>query len=332
MRVSVIIPTFIGGALLERCLAALALQTRLPDEVVVVVSNPEDTTVSDALRWPFPLRVRRMTRRAHYGAAVNAGMGAAGGDELIILNDDTRPRPQFLAALVAARQAGGLAIYQPRILLMASPERIDNVGHGLFFDGFNWARGREALDGAPYDADGTVGAVSGAAFLLPRAVLDAIGPFDTSLEAFGEDVDLSLRAVRQGFVLRYVPEARIEHALGSSYGRYGARKVYLVERNRVRVAVRSLPASALATLPLWTVLRWAGLTAAAASGRGWGARLGPAAQAAVLLGAADGLRFLPDALRKRRQDAAHWSRGELAMWGHLLQERVRARDLFRGQP
>jgi len=174
--------------------------------------------------------------------------------------------------------------------------------------------------------------VSGAAFLLPRAVVAAIGPFDSSLEAFGEDVDLSLRAVRRGFGLRYVPSARIEHALGSSYGRYGARKVYLVERNRVRVALRSLPATAVASMPLWTLLRWVTLSAAAAGGRGWGARLGPAAQLAVLAGAADGLRFLPDALAKRRRDAAHWERGERAMWAHLLRERVRARDLFRGQP
>lgn len=331
MGLSVIIPTYRGGALLAQCLGALAGQHRLPDEVVVVVSNPEDTTVSARQRWPYRLRVRRMSRRAHYGAAVNAGMGAAREDDFVILNDDTRPHPGFLAALAAARAAGGVAVYQPRILLMAEPGRLDNVGHGLFLDGFNWARGREARDGAGFDEACTVGAVSGAAFLLPREVVDAIGVFDDSLEAFGEDVDLSLRAVRRGFGLRYVPDARIEHALGSSYGRYGARKVYLVERNRVRAAVRSLPATAVATLPVWTLLRWVTLAAAAKAGRGWGARLGPAAQAAVLAGAVDGLRFVPDALRKRRQDAAHWQRGEREMWAHLLRERVRLQDLLRGQ-
>ena len=58
--------------------------------------------------------------------------------------------------------------------------------------------------------------------LLTRELLEAVGPFDEDLEAFGEDVDLSLRARRRGFPLRYVPEARIEHALGRCIGRRGA--------------------------------------------------------------------------------------------------------------
>jgi GT2 family glycosyltransferase len=147
LSLSVIIPTYLGGEVLLTCLRALAEQQRLPDEVIVVVSNPEDTTVSDRGDWPYRIRVRRMSHRTHYGAAVNAGIGAAVGTDFVILNDDTRPLPGFLAVLAAARAEGGPAIYQPRILLMREPGKVDNTGHGLFFDGFNWARGREAPDG-----------------------------------------------------------------------------------------------------------------------------------------------------------------------------------------
>ena len=49
--------------------------------------------------------------------------------------------------------------------------------------------------------------------LLTREVIEAVGAFDEDLEAFGEDVDLSLRARRRGFPLRYVPEARVEEAI-----------------------------------------------------------------------------------------------------------------------
>ncbi len=328
MSLSVIIPTVQVGALLDRCLAALARQSLLPAEVIVVIAHPEAPPVLEG-DWPWPLRVRRCVGPTHYGEAVNLGLSMAAGEGMVILNDDTRPRPDFLAALQAAWQRHGLALYQPRILLLSSPERLDNVGHGLFFDGFNWARGREAVDGVDFDAEGTVGAISGAEFLLPRAALEALGGFDTSLEAFGEDVDLSLRAVRLGIPLRYVPDARIEHALGASYGRYSARKLYLIERNRVRVAIRSLPASAILALPMWTGLRWAAMASATAAGRGWGVRVGGAARAAAVGGALAGIIHLPDAVRKRRADAGQWRVGEVSMWRHLISERVRLRDLLR---
>ena len=318
--VTVVVPTWAAGAPLQACLDALAQQTRPPDRVVVVVTRPGlDLPVRSGVDYV------RGTERLHYGAACNLGSRGARGD-VLLLNDDTVPAEDFVEQLIAARLEHPSAVLQPRILLVEGG--VDNTGHGLFPDGFNWARGREDAD-VGYDDPGSVGAVSGAALMIPAELLHELGGFDESLEAFGEDVDLSLRAVRRGVALRYVPEARILHQLGASYGRYGWRKVFLVERNRVRVAVRSLPLSAVVTLPVWTGLRWGALAAASVGGRSWGARLGRRAQVAAVAGAVAGVGWLPDALRKRRRDAAGWTVDEAGMWGHLVRERVRARDLFR---
>jgi GT2 family glycosyltransferase len=326
--VSAIVATYLGGPPLLACLEALAGQTRRPDAVHLVVSNPADPTGELPRRWPYPLHIHRLDRRAHYGRAINAGAARAPAGDLLVLNDDTRAQPGFVEALLAAREAHGAGLYQPRILLRADSTRLDNAGHGLFPDGFNWARGREAPDGRGWDAAGTVGAVSGAAFLLTRCAAERLGGFDESFEAYGEDVDLSLRAARLGLPMRYVPGARIEHELGASYGRYGARKLFLIERNRVRAGVRSLPLSALAAMPAWTALRWATFAAAGVAGRGWGARVGPAAQAAAVAGALAGVAWVPDAWRKRRADARGWALGEREMWAHLLRERARLRDIL----
>ncbi len=320
-RVTAVVPTWAAGERLEACLDALLEQGHALDRVVVVVTQP-------GLEVPRRGGVDYVDggERLHYGAACNRGARGVEGD-LLFLNDDTVPARDFVEQLVRARAGHPLAVLQPRILLVSGG--VDNAGHGLFFDGFNWARGRDDSDGAAYDGEGTVGAVSGAALSIPSEVLAAIGGFDESLEAFGEDVDLSLRAVRRGVPLRYVPEARIAHHLGASYGRYGWRKVFLVERNRVRVAVRSLPATAVATLPVWTGLRWGALAAASVGGRSWGARLGGRARLAAVAGAMAGVGWVPDALRKRRSDAPSWTLDEAGMWRHLVRERVRARDLFR---
>jgi hypothetical protein len=325
-----VIVTHRGGDLLNTCLSALLPQLEPLDVVAVAVSATPGAADLRGLSTDPRVRLVQLPENVGFARAANAGLDAAlvsGASGVLLLNDDTRPLPDFVRALRGAMVEPG--IYQPRILLSDGSGRLDNVGHGLFPDGFNWARGREDDDGEAYDAPREVGSCSGAAILLSREVLEDVGTFDEDLEAFGEDVDLSLRARRQGFPLRYVPTARIEHVLGATYGRYGARKVFLVERNRVRAAARSLPLSAVVTMPAWTAARLAGLALASAAGRSWGARVEPSAAPAALAGILAGMMCLPDALRKRRADASDWKLGEREMWGHLLRNRVRAKDVLR---
>ncbi|MBK9369637.1 MAG: glycosyltransferase family 2 protein [Deltaproteobacteria bacterium] len=225
---SALIITHRGGALLARGLAALRPQLGPLDTLHVAVSNVPGAADLSACA-AFGAEVLHLGENVGFAKAANLGLAACARALILLLNDDTAPLPGFIDALRAAAAARP-GLYQPRILLSDGSGRLDNTGHGLFPDGFNWARGREDHDSPAYDLPGEVGACSGAALLVHRDVLDAIGPFDEDLEAFGEDVDLSLRARRRGFPLIYVPEARIVHDLGATYGRYTPRKVFLVER------------------------------------------------------------------------------------------------------
>jgi GT2 family glycosyltransferase len=322
ISLTTVVVTHKGGDLVRRCLEALLPQLRDGDDVRVVISGT-------GVQLPKMDRVTcvEMGRNVGFARAANAGFEGARGEAIVLLNDDTRPLPGFLDSLREAACVPG--IYAPRILLSDGSGRLDNVGHGLFPDGFNWARGREAADAAEYHTAREVGACSGAALLIHRGLLEELGGFDPDLEAFGEDIDLSLRAKRLGYPLRFLPEARVEHDLGATYGRHGARKLYLVERNRVRVAVRSLPTTALLTMPAWTGLRVVGLALAASLGRGWGADVPMRSRMAALAGIVAGVAHVPDALAKRRRDAPRWVLGERDMWGHLLRNRVRLRDVIR---
>jgi N-acetylglucosaminyl-diphospho-decaprenol L-rhamnosyltransferase len=317
-----IVVTHLGGARLERCLASLRVQRPAPVQVIVVVSNPREIPL------PADVEVLRPGRALHYGEAVNLGARAASADTLLVLNDDTVLRPGFLASLASAAGAHPDDLLQPRILLAGDPSRLDNVGHGLFPDGHNQPRGRARRDGSGWSEPGLVGAVSGAAFLAPRARFEALGGFDAELGPYGDDLDLSLRWVRSGASLRYVPDAVVEHELGASYGRASRRKIYLVERNRVRAALRSMPVISLVGAPAWTVARWGLMACAAAAGRGWGGQLPAGAGLAAVAGALVGLGHLPGAARKRSRDAPCWRRGELRMLAHTLRQRARLRDFL----
>jgi GT2 family glycosyltransferase len=326
--VAVVVVTWAGGDWLARCWASLQAQTEPADRALIVVARGRPVPT------PAGAPLRALPGPTGYAASANAGIRAAPGHAVLLLNDDTVCDPGLLAALRAARRAGGPGVYQPRIELAHADGRpagiIDNTGHRLFFDGFNVARER----GLPVDASrappcGEVGAFSGAAVWLCPEVIEATGGFDEDLHSFGEDLDLSLRARRLGFRLRFVDGALVRHGLGASYGRGGARKVFLVERNRVRAAVRSLPAGMLAGLPLWTVLRLGALGLAASAGRGIGAAGGPAGPVAALAGGLAGLAHTPDALRKRSADQRSWRAGDAEMWRHLLRHHARPADLLR---
>ena len=321
---SVVVVTHLGGERLACCLASLVAQQPAPLELLVVVSQPGEVPVA-AQHGP---QVLRPGRQLHYGEAVNLGAARARGELLLVLNDDTVARPGFVGALCEAARLHPDALLQPRILLAGGEGMLDNVGHSLFFDGHNQPRGRARRDGVEFEEPGAVGAVSGAAFLAPRERFVELGGFDAELGPFGDDLDLSLRWVRAGGSLRYVPGAVIEHELGASYGRVGMRKIFLVERNRVRAGMRSLPVAALVGAPAWTVLRWALMAGAAASGRGWGGQLPAGAPLAAVAGVLAGAVYGPQAVRKRWRDSGGWKRGEKEMIEHVVGNRVRVRDFL----
>lgn len=315
----VVVVTHRADTLLDGCLASLAAQQEPPDSVIVVVSNSERIVKLGDL----PGEVVQLGENVAYARAVHAGVARRPGHHVLVLNDDTTLAPDCLAQL---RQAWrGEAVYQPCIKLADGSGRLDNLGHGFFPDGAVWARGRAGTQ----PPEGVPGGLSGAAVLIHRGVWDQLGGFDTRLESYGEDVDFSLRLMRRGLPVIPVIHAVVYHHLGATFGRGGSEKVRNIERNRVRAAVRSLPASALLTMPLWTAGRYGLVWALARSGRGPGGDVAPGAARAALSGVAQGLREAPRWWQERAEERASWSRGELGMWRAMWQGRVVWEDLCR---
>src|SRR5215468_3076300 len=88
--VSAVIPHRNSGELLERCVDAL-LAARGVDEIVVADEASTDGSVDRVAAKPRVLVVES-TRRG-FSAAMNAGVEAAAGDRLLLLNSDAFVRP-----------------------------------------------------------------------------------------------------------------------------------------------------------------------------------------------------------------------------------------------
>ena len=238
---------------------------------------------------------------------------------VVLLNDDTTPHPRFIAELEGAVDSPG--IYQPRILLPDG--RIDNTGHWLFWDGFNVARGRGTHTTNLADR---AGAFSGAAVCFTPEVLETVGLFDAEFGAYGEDLDLSLRAVRMGFPIRYVPAAEVTHELGATYGRTTPKKSTEWSATEPR-----RPYAVCPPLPSWRCPpprpcvgpSWEWRLRAA---RGWAVGGNPRRTRSVA-GAVSGAAAAPVALSKRRRDREQWTVDDAGMWRHLWRQCAPLRKL-----
>lgn len=103
MRISVVIPVLDDARELEGCLAALATQTRLPDEVVVVDNGCTDDSVAVAL-GADPRVAARVVAEPVRGipAAAATGYDSAAGDIIARLDADSRPGPEWVSRIEAA--------------------------------------------------------------------------------------------------------------------------------------------------------------------------------------------------------------------------------------
>ncbi len=310
--VSAVIVHHRGSADLARCLRSLGEQEVRLESLVV------DNGSVDALP-PLPdnARVVRLPRNLGFAGGANAGLLAARGEHILILNPDAELAPGCLARMLEV----DADIVAPRILLRDEEGRLDNCGHGLFPDGLNWCRGRGHVAEGRYTEAEDVLLFSGAAALFRRSALARCGGFDPSYFAYGEDADLGLRAARAGLRCRYEPTAVVRHAVGGAFGRSSLKKAYLVERNRARVAVTHLPVGWLLVSPALTLLRHGLLLGPAARGEGVGSGWSLAQRAALpaVIGAAHAasLLSLPGSLRRRAAAGRHASGDRAAFRARL---------------
>jgi N-acetylglucosaminyl-diphospho-decaprenol L-rhamnosyltransferase len=205
--VSVVIASYNVWPYLERCLQVVS---KGPHEVIVVDSASTDGSAAHT-RERFPgVRVIELEPNPGYGGAINAGITAARGDYLFA---DSQPQ----AGIVGPRLVNPDGTLQPS--LRGFPSRWRLATEYLFL---RWLAPRSrflnAFYGAGFDYSSPRQAefLMGAALLLRRAAVDAVGTFDTSFFMFSEEVDLCYRMHQAGWAVEFYPGATFVHVGGAS--------------------------------------------------------------------------------------------------------------------
>jgi GT2 family glycosyltransferase len=220
MQPAVAIVNYNTAAHLRACLGALrAAGAR---EVVVKDNGSTDDSVALVQREFPEVRVHPDFSNPGYGAGANMAIAACSTAYVVLLNSDTRVRPDTLGTLARyLDEHARAAIVGP--LLLNPDGTLQRSAHN-FPRPFTLRPLLRLIPGArehslltwSHDRSRRVAWVKGAALAIRRIAFDAVGGFDPSFFMYFEETDLSARLATQGWETHFTPDTAVIHEGGAS--------------------------------------------------------------------------------------------------------------------
>ncbi len=217
---SVVIPTYNGRKLLEVCVASIArCRPRHLDVEILVADDASTDDTSDWLAAMHPdVRVVRLGTNGGFVAAANAGIAAARGEVIQLLNNDTEVTPGWIEAGLAPFTDPAVGSVAPLVLVRSDKSRVDSAGDSYSFVGWPFKRGHgEAASTWMNRPAGRVFGSSGSSAFYRASALARVGAYDPAFGSYYEDVDLAFRLRWAGYSCVYAPACRIFHEVSASY-------------------------------------------------------------------------------------------------------------------
>lgn len=206
IKVSIIIPAYNEADTIQKCLDAIAQQTVMPHEVIVVDNNSTDTTAMLARRYAFA-RVISETKQGVVHARTT-GFNAATGDIIGRIDADTRIGPDWVETLGKTMVDRG----------------VDAVSGGVIFDAISFPAVWDLFEAVArryfaltmrreYTLHGANMAMTRKAWLATKDSLCARA-------GLHEDFDIAIHMHAAGFRAAYAPELKAHATLRQAGNRF----------------------------------------------------------------------------------------------------------------
>lgn len=253
-KITLVIPNYNGMKFVEECLASVLHQDAdTPPYQVIVVDNGSTDGSLEWLQEHFPVPGQTTDQQAAvtilpqatntgFCYAVNVGIEAANTPYVLLLNNDTKVKSNFIKNLYNAIESKSDAFsVSAKMLMWDRPDLIDSAGDRYCVLGWAYSRGK----GKPADQYNTpcrIFSACGGAAIYRREVFDEIGLFDEEHFAYLEDLDMGYRAQIYGYCNYYEPTAEVIHYGSAASGsRYNEWKTRISAANNVYVVVKNMP-------------------------------------------------------------------------------------------
>jgi GT2 family glycosyltransferase len=215
---SIVIPVHNRATITRQCLDVLLAEPEdgIDRQLVVVDDGSTDMSPSLLDTYRDRILVVRNETALGFAGACNAGVAAATGEFLVLLNNDTVPTPGWLSALVNyAVQHPAAAVVGAKLLF---PD--DTIQHAGVVIGLN-SLPHHIYAGFPADHPATSVSrrfqiVTAACALFRRGPWQELGGLDTAFRNGWEDVDYCLRAGEAAHEIHYCAESVAYHLESAS--------------------------------------------------------------------------------------------------------------------
>ena len=229
VAVTVIVPVYNGLHVVRPCHESIQRWTDLGRHRVMFVNDGSDDRTSNELaqwaRQRSAVDVLVNDRNVGFVRSCNRAMKLCQSDYVLLLNSDTCVTPRWLDKMVAAMESD-------RNIGVASP--ISNFAPHLkipMLPGMDYLQMNALVECHSLRSYPDVTTPEGFCFMISRRCLEVIGYFDEVFDSgYGEESDLSMRAVYHGFRTVCVDDTYIYHRGRGTFGEERRNQMY--ERNK----------------------------------------------------------------------------------------------------
>ena len=228
--VSAIIISYNGIGFIPACLLTLRADLAGHDYEIIVIDNHSRDGTIEYVQKEYPdVTVIANPQNFGFAKAVNQGISVSKKEYLWIVNQDVRIRQGCINALLAcSRVIEKPGVIGPKFVgfdgrLQRSCRRFPRYRHMVFeLTGLAYLLPRSGIFNSwkmgdfNHQFSRSVEQPMGAAMLISKNCINAVGPMDESFGIFLNDVDFCQRVRNAGYTNYYCAEAVIEHYSGAS--------------------------------------------------------------------------------------------------------------------
>ncbi len=224
-KCGIVVLNYNGRDVLPGLLASLE-KIDYPDFRVFLIDNASTDNSADLTDdWvdKFPIKIIRNDENLLFSRGNNVGIELAlewGAEYVFLLNNDTIVPPGILTELINYMDGKDkVGIAGPMIHFGAPASTIWGAGGNVStWWGLVRHRGIREKDQGQFGKPAKVDYISGAAMMIGKEVINAIGMLDPDFPMYFEDTDFCFRARKAGYESWYVPTKPMIHLVSVAAG------------------------------------------------------------------------------------------------------------------
>jgi len=222
-HIKILILNWNGKHLLNPCLDSVSAIDYPNYSVMVIDNGSTDNSVKMVKEKFSEVELLELENNNGFAGGYNRCFTQLKNDYsgfVLLLNNDTEVDPNILNSFIHAKEMyGDNNLYGGKIFYQDKPNLIWYAGGNVNLKYLKIShRGIRQTDSAEFSKPLQTDYITGCCLFTSMEVINQLNGFDERFNMYGEDVDLCLRAKKEGINCYYWPDAELYHHVSASLG------------------------------------------------------------------------------------------------------------------